>query len=484
MRRGIFLFISLFLGDSGWGLAVYNYLLFFINVPSYNELFETYQKLNKNIFMIGGHKNSYTKSIVFGIAIFAASSLTGVSLAALTFNSTSVSSDGAYTATASTTYTVTAGNNTVIYGSSTNPFVGINTTSPTQNLSVGGDIGLMQATSSLYIAGTPFLSASGSITCVGLNACSRAVAAGGDLTALGYQAASGTVGRFGDTFVGYQAGYGLTGDGGGGDGYSVAIGQYALSSGATADYEVAIGYGALQHTTGASNVGIGVSALQANTSGFDNTGVGANALKVNTTGSDNTALGYNALTANTTSTNTTAVGSRALAANTIGSSNSAFGRSSLLNNTTGNQNIAVGSNAGQTITTGSNNTFVGYTADAGSNNLSNAAAFGYLATVRSSNALVLGATGSNQPNIGIGTSTPFALFTVATSTTSNFFSVLSSGKVGIATTTPGSQLTIATGDTYIASTSAGVILQPVAGTCFRLSLTSSGGISTTSVTCP
>jgi hypothetical protein len=62
-------------------------------------------------------------------------------------------------------------------------------------------------------------------------------------------------------------------------------------------------------------------------------------------------------------------------------------------------------------TTGSNNTALGYDADVNSGNLTNATAIGARSTVSESNAIVLGCTfncvsGTSQPNVGIGTTTP------------------------------------------------------------------------------
>ena len=88
-------------------------------------------------------------------------------------------------------------------------------------------------------------------------------------------------------------------------------------------------------------------------------------------------------------------------------------------NTTGNSNTALGYLAGSTtsgsFTTGSNNTFVGANANPGTlTSLSYATAIGR-AVVSQSNALVLGGplgSGANG-NVGIGTSTPSNLFTIA-----------------------------------------------------------------------
>jgi hypothetical protein len=175
----------------------------------------------------------------------------------------------------------------------------------------------------------------------------------------------------------------------------------------------------INNLNGTGNVGIGNLALAANTA-INNTAVGASALAANTTGSTNTAVGVSALVANTTGTTNTAVGSSALVANTTGATNTAVGSSALSANTTGASNTAVGLNAGAGNTAGSNNTFIGTNADMGTNanlnniqlflfNLSgitNATAIGYNAKVGASNSIVLGGTGTNAVNVGIGNTTP------------------------------------------------------------------------------
>jgi len=60
--------------------------------------------------------------------------------------------------------------------------------------------------------------------------------------------------------------------------------------------------------------------------------------------------------------------------------------------------------------TGSFNTFIGATADGGMDGLTNATAIGYGAIVGASNSLVLGGTGANAVNVGIGTVAPSNVF--------------------------------------------------------------------------
>lgn len=148
---------------------------------------------------------------------------------------------------------------------------------------------------------------------------------------------------------------------------------------------VIVGIGGGNNTT---NTLVGANSLVANTSGSVNTAIGASALSSNTTGSDNTSVGYNSLYTNIS-----------------GSFNTASGTYALFNST-GSNNTAYGKNALYTNTTGSNNTALGYGADVATGNLTNATAIGYNAIVSASNAMVLGGTGTDAVNVGIGTTAP------------------------------------------------------------------------------
>ena len=126
------------------------------------------------------------------------------------------------------------------------------------------------------------------------------------------------------------------------------------------------------------------------------------------TGINNIASGPSALLADTSGSSNSAVGSTALTKNTTGSSNAAVGTGALGNNTQGGSNTAVGGVALSSNVTGSYNTGLGYGAgpDVNSPALTNATAVGAFAVVSKSNALVLGGTGANAVNVGIGTATP------------------------------------------------------------------------------
>lgn len=162
------------------------------------------------------------------------------------------------------------------------------------------------------------------------------------------------------------------------------------------------------------NAFIGYEAGLSNTTGQANAAVGYRALRLNTTGVNNTAMGYDAMGANTTGHSNLGLGFWALTANTTGFANAAVGLNALKANTTGNGNTAIGALAGydnitpaNSNTTGSNNTFIGYNSGyINSTQRNNATAIGYNAKVNADNAMVLGGTGGDAVNVGIGTSVP------------------------------------------------------------------------------
>jgi len=161
----------------------------------------------------------------------------------------------------------------------------------------------------------------------------------------------------------------------------------------------------LMHSYGTANFFAGVNAGSFSVTSFDNTGIGPSALSSITGGGYNTAVGAVALVANNSGERNTGIGCGALQSNTGGGSNTAVGNAAL-NANTGSNNTAVGTSALVSNTSGSGNTAIGYNADVAQNNLTNATAIGANATVGQSNSLVLGGTGGNAVNVGIGTTTP------------------------------------------------------------------------------
>jgi hypothetical protein len=191
-----------------------------------------------------------------------------------------------------------------------------------------------------------------------------------------------------------------------GSGFNIGSNPFAFGS--YANGNAFLGFAGNTTVTGPQNTATGDLALQANTAGASNTANGFGALNANTSGVSNTAVGVSALLLNTTGGGNTATGNNALQDNTTGTANTASGGGALLHNTTGQLNAAFGEAALQYNATGNNNTALGYNAgpDQNSTSLTNSTAIGANAVVSESNALVLGGTGSNAVNVGIGTATP------------------------------------------------------------------------------
>lgn len=211
--------------------------------------------------------------------------------------------------------------------------------------------------------------------------------------------------------VGYTALYFNT------TGYSnIAIGTGALFNTGNRSNLVAVGdsalfnngLGAVNPYEGTLNSALGSKALFANTTGYYNTATGANALRNNTTGAQNTANGTGVLTSNTIGGANTAMGLNAMFQNGTGNNNTAIGNFTLTTNTAGSGNTGLGTGALVANTVGNNNTTIGYASDVTANNLFNATAIGYNSKVSASNSLVLGGTGADAVNVGIGTPLPKA----------------------------------------------------------------------------
>lgn len=114
----------------------------------------------------------------------------------------------------------------------------------------------------------------------------------GNSTAVGAFAGAGDNIGYGNTVLGYYAGYNLTEN----TSINTAVGVKALSGVSTGYSNVAIGYGAHAGSAGAgyANVSVGTNSLNKFGAGTGNTAVGSNALGQLTSGSYNTAIGHNA----------------------------------------------------------------------------------------------------------------------------------------------------------------------------------------------
>jgi hypothetical protein len=159
--------------------------------------------------------------------------------------------------------------------------------------------------------------------------------------------------------------------------YNTAVGELALDSITTGDYNLAFGYQSQRDTGGGSNnVSFGFNSLALNTGGSGNAAFGTNALRDNTLGgSYNTAIGINAAMGNTSGNNNLAIGNETLINNQTGSFNIAFGYRAgryygggALNLTNITNSILIGANTGPLANTQTNQIVIGYgTVGLGSN---------------------------------------------------------------------------------------------------------------------
>jgi trimeric autotransporter adhesin len=172
-------------------------------------------------------------------------------------------------------------------------------------------------------------------------------------TAVGSKALNGNSGGYGNTAIGFEAGYSM----------GLAWNNTAVGTGAMRN---ASGFGA------EGNVGVGLNALY-NTKNLHNTGVGVSSLYNNNTGIRNTAMGHSSLNGNVDGQNNSAIGYGALSSNVAGDYNSALG-------------------AGANVT---------------APDLTYATAIGAGATVSQSNSIVLGQI-STPTNVGVGVTAPQA----------------------------------------------------------------------------
>jgi trimeric autotransporter adhesin len=242
---------------------------------------------------------------------------------------------------------------------------------------------------------------------------------------IGYQAGqSDTAGSY-STSVGANAGY--QNEGAYNSNYGYGSGYFLRSGGNNTHIGAFSGY---YNAVGSENTSVGYNALRCAIAGtsnpYGNTAVGFNAMVAITTGTQNVAMGHYAMTQTSTGTTNVAIGGGAMDQNTIGNDNTAvgfwairgaignsvgyantgIGREALYNASTGFSNTALGKRAGFTVTTGSRNTLLGDSADVSTAALTKATAIGYNSKVSVSSALVLGGTGNDTVNVGIGMTNP------------------------------------------------------------------------------
>ena len=227
---------------------------------------------------------------------------------------------------------------------------------------------------------------------IGYNAGRGGTAATTDCIIIGSNAGeSGNIGGADNVFIGKSAGAG-TWDTGSME-QNVAIGTLAMGTGTknSADYNVAIGYKALENiTTADTNVAIGFQAGQLSTIGGNNVFVGANAGETNVEGQKNVAIGTLAFYNGQEDSGCVAVGYEALNDADVSNTGSAVL----------SYNTAVGYQCGDSITTGKNNTGLGASCafDVDANNQT---CIGYQATTSAANAVKIGNGSVSAANIQV-----------------------------------------------------------------------------------
>ncbi|MBK8499028.1 MAG: hypothetical protein IPL52_09470 [Flavobacteriales bacterium] len=226
-----------------------------------------------------------------------------------------------------------------------------------------------------------------------------------------------TTGNY-NTFVG--TGSGLSNQNGN---QNVIVGTYAGQFNQIGNDNTLLGYLAGRNTQTNNNTFIGSFSGWQNLTGVDNTFIGQgsgaanNASKntfigaatgaANTSGTDNTFVGTAAGLTNNTGSQNTFLGRSAGRLNAGGSSNTMLGWQAGMNTNSGANNVFVGNNAGSANTSGTQNTYLGVSAG-GTAGLTKATAIGYNAQVTANNSLVLGGTGADAVDVGIGTTAPQA----------------------------------------------------------------------------
>jgi hypothetical protein len=202
-------------------------------------------------------------------------------------------------------------------------------------------------------------------------------------------------------YSGYMAGYAMTI---GIENHIVGFSAGAIGSGG--DRNQIIGYEAGFFNAASENHFIGFKAGRVNTTGYVNHFEGYEAGLRNSTGYYNHFSGYRSGYFNTTGADNYFSGSIAGLRNTIGNNNVFVGNIAGSNNTTGSDNVLVGYLAGDGQVKGNRNTLVGHKANVIGDSLNNAGAIGYMASVSQDNSFVIGGTGANSVNVGIGTTAP------------------------------------------------------------------------------
>jgi hypothetical protein len=242
-----------------------------------------------------------------------------------------------------------------------------------------------------YQAGYP-MNASRSVV-IGTNAGVAANSATADSVLMGVEAGYSTAGT-GQVAVGRQAIYHSEGN------YNTAVGDQAMhgsSTTPTAYNMVSIGRRSFFNVqSGHSSVALGVQAGYSTTTGYSNVFLGQETGYSNTTGAGNTYLGNQAGFSGSTGNNNIFIGNAAGLKNTSGD-NVAIGSEAYLSGSSATQIVAIGRNAGKGITTGQGVIAIGPNAAQENEDGTHNVAIGWQA--------MMGAAGTADRNVGIGTST-------------------------------------------------------------------------------
>ena len=167
-------------------------------------------------------------------------------------------------------------------------------------------------------------------------------------------------------------------------------------------------YSGWQNTSGSSNTFIGSLSGAMNDTGSNNSFLGIQSGYENTTGHYNSFFGTYSGFNNVEGNYNSFIGFYSGEKNNTGDFNVFLGAEAGGQNTSGSYNLMVGAYAGIRNAAGNRNTLLGYRSglSLGLDSLDRALAIGYQATVGCSNCAVIGGTGLDAVNVGIGIDTP------------------------------------------------------------------------------
>ena len=212
-----------------------------------------------------------------------------------------------------------------------------------------------------------------------------------------------------NTYFGSDAGYyyqGINASGNTFFGSQAGLGDYIGQISTGSDNSFFGNYAGAHNKTGSHNTFMGKYAGNLNSVGSENSFIGSESGYYNTSGARNVFVGSKAGKSNTWGMSNVFVGKSAGNDNTIGDYNVFLGKGAGNMNDTGSGNIAIGFQSGENNVDGNNNLTIGREADVAFSWLENATAIGAFSEVSQDNSMVLGGTGTNAINVGIGTTAP------------------------------------------------------------------------------